>query len=42
MKTILLLSFVIISASSCSVGSGFRFQHDAPAVAMELGTLSLS
>lgn len=42
MKTILLLAFVFISASSCSVGSGFRFQHDAPAVVMELGTPALS
>lgn len=30
MKTILLLAFVFISASSCSVGSGFRFQPDLP------------
>lgn len=33
MKTILLLTFVLISASSCSVGSGFRFQPDVPAIA---------
>lgn len=33
MKTILLLAFVFISASSCSVGSGFRFQTDLPAIA---------
>jgi hypothetical protein len=32
MKTILLLTFVLISASSCSVGSGFRFQPDVPAI----------
>lgn len=42
MKTILLLTFVVIGASSCSVGSGFRFQHEAPAVAMELGISALS
>ena len=42
MKTILLLAFVIISASSCSVGSGFRFQHEAPAVAMESGAAARS
>ncbi|MCP1625471.1 hypothetical protein J2T47_004227 [Pseudomonas nitroreducens] len=33
MKTILLLTFVLIGASSCSVGSGFRFQPDVPAIA---------
>jgi hypothetical protein len=33
MKTILLLTFVLISVSSCSVGSGFRFQPDVPAIA---------
>lgn len=33
MKTILLLAFVFISASSCSVGSGFRFHADLPAIA---------
>lgn len=32
MKTILLLTFVFLGASSCSVGSGFRFQHEAPVV----------
>ncbi|MCP1646708.1 hypothetical protein [Pseudomonas nitroreducens] len=41
MKTLLLLAFVFISASSCSVGSGFRFQHTAPAIAMEPGTTAL-
>lgn len=34
MKTFLLLTFVIIGASSCSVGSGFRFQTDVPAIAV--------
>lgn len=33
MKTILLLTFVVIGASSCSVGSGFRFHSDLPAIA---------
>lgn len=33
MKTILLLTFVVIGASSCSVGSGFRFHADLPAIA---------
>lgn len=34
MKTILLLTFVLIGASSCSVGSGFRFQPELPGIAV--------
>lgn len=30
MKILVLLTFVLIGASSCSVGSGFRFQPDLP------------
>lgn len=33
MKTALLLAFVILSASSCGVGTGYQFQHHAPAIA---------
>ena len=34
MKTILLLTFVLIGTSSCSLGSGFRYQPDLPAIAV--------
>ena len=33
MKILLLLTVVLIGASSCSVGTGFRLQPDAPAIA---------
>lgn len=36
MKTILLLAVVFLSASSCGVGTGYQFQHQASAVAANL------
>ncbi len=34
MKTALLLALVLISASSCGVGTGYQFHHPVPAFAL--------